>query len=158
MKAWLYYRLSRDEDEEMNSLQNQRQILIDYAKQNNFEVVGESFDDNVSGMTFDRKGLNELENAVEDGKIEAVLVKDLSRLGRHRTQTALFIDHLRENKVKVISVTEGIDTTNENDDLLIGFKQIFNDFYAKDIGKKVRAGIRQKQKTGLIVNLPMGYY
>lgn len=158
MKAWLYYRLSRDEDEEMNSLQNQRQILIDYAKQNNFDVIGESFDDNVSGMTFDRKGLNELENAVDEGKIEAVLVKDLSRLGRHRTQTALFIDHLRENKVKVISVTEGIDTTNENDDLLIGFKQIFNDFYAKDIGKKVRAGIRQKQKTGLIVNLPMGYY
>lgn len=158
MKAWLYYRLSRDEDEEMNSLQNQRQILIDYAKQNGYEVIGESFDDNVSGMTFDRKGLNELENAVDEGKIEAVLVKDLSRLGRHRTQTALFIDHLRENNVKVISVTEGIDTTNENDDLLIGFKQIFNDFYAKDIGKKVRAGIRQKQKTGLVVNLPMGYY
>ena len=83
MKAWLYYRLSRDEDEEMNSLQNQRQILIDYAKQNGYEVMGESFDDNVSGMTFDRKGLNELENAVEEGKVEAVLVKDLSRLGRH---------------------------------------------------------------------------
>lgn len=158
MKAWLYYRLSRDEDEEMNSLQNQRQILLDYAKQNGYEIVGESFDDNVSGMTFNRKGLGELENAVDEGKVEAVLVKDLSRLGRHRTQTALFIDHLRENNVKVISVTEGIDTTNENDDLLIGFKQIFNDFYAKDIGKKVRAGIRQKQKTGLIVNLPMGYY
>ena len=109
MKAWLYYRLSRDEDEEMNSLQNQRQILIDYAKHNDYTVVGESFDDNVSGMTFDRKGLNELENAVEEGKVEAVLVKDLSRLGRHRTQTALFIDHLRENNVKVISVTEGIE-------------------------------------------------
>ncbi|MBD5113785.1 MAG: recombinase family protein [Ruminococcaceae bacterium] len=158
MKAWLYYRLSRDEDEEMNSLQNQRQILLDYAKQNGYEIVGESFDDNVSGMTFNRKGLGELESAVDEGKVEAVLVKDLSRLGRHRTQTALFIDHLRENNVKVISVTEGIDTTNENDDLLIGFKQIFNDFYAKDIGKKVRAGIRQKQKTGLVVNLPMGYY
>ena len=52
MKAWLYYRLSRDEDEEMNSLQNQRQILVDYAEQNGHEVVGESFDDNVSSMTF----------------------------------------------------------------------------------------------------------
>lgn len=158
MKAWLYYRLSRDEDEEMNSLQNQRQILIDYAEQNGYEVVGESFDDNISGMTFNRKGLGELENAVDEGKIEVVLVKDLSRLGRHRTQTALFIDHLRENKVKVISVTEGIDTTNENDDLLIGFKQIFNDFYAKDISKKVRSGIRQKQKnSGLVMSLPFGY-
>lgn len=159
MKAWLYYRLSRDEDEEMNSLQNQRRILFDYAEQNGYEVVGESFDDNVSGMTFNRKGLGELENAVDDGKVEVVLVKDLSRLGRHRTQTALFIDHLRENNVKVISVTEGIDTTNENDDLLIGFKQIFNDFYAKDISKKVRAGIRQKQKSsGLVPSLPFGYY
>ncbi len=74
MKAWLYYRLSRNEDEEMNSLQNQRQILLDYANQNGYEVVGESFDDNVSGMTFNRKGLGELENAVDEGKIEVVLV------------------------------------------------------------------------------------
>lgn len=158
MKVWLYCRLSRDEDEEMNSLNNQRRILEDYANQNGYEIVGQSFDDNVSGMTFQRKGLGELELAVEENRIEAVLVKDLSRLGRHRTQTALFIGHLRENNVKVISVTEGIDTANENDDLLIGFKQIFNDFYAKDISKKVRAGVRQKQKNGLIVNLPMGYY
>ncbi len=159
MRAWLYYRLSRDEDEEMNSLHNQRQILLDYANQNGYEVVGESFDDNVSGMTFKRKGLGEMEAAVSEGKIDVVLVKDLSRLGRHRTQTALFIDHLRENNVRVYSVTESIDTTNENDDLLIGFKQIFNDFYAKDISKKVRAGLRQKQKNnGLVLTLPLGYY
>ena len=158
MRAWLYYRLSRDEDEEMNSLQNQRQILVDYAEQNGCEIVGESFDDNVSGMTFNRKGLGELEIAVDEGKIDVVLVKDLSRLGRHRTQTELFIDHLRQNNVKVYSVTEGIDSSNENDDLMIGFKQIFNDFYAKDISKKVRTGIRQKQKSGLVVRLPMGYY
>ena len=57
MKAWLYYRLSRDEDAEMNSLQNQRQILADYAEQNGYDIIGESFDDNVSGMTFNRKGV-----------------------------------------------------------------------------------------------------
>lgn len=158
MRAWLYYRLSRDEDQEMNSLQNQRQILVDYAEQKGYEIVGESFDDNVSGMTFERRGLGEIETAVEDGKLDTILVKDLSRLGRHRTQTALFIDYLLENGVNVISVTEGIDSANENDDLIIGFKQIVNDLYAKDISKKVRAGIRQKQKSGLVVNLPMGYY
>ena len=136
MRAWLYYRLSRDEDQEMNSLQNQRQILVDYAEQNGYEIVGESFDDNVSGMTFERKGLGELENAVEENKVDTILVKDLSRLGRHRTQTALFIDYLLENRVNVISVTEGIDSANENDDLIIGFKQIVNDLYAKDISKK----------------------
>lgn len=138
---------SRDEDEEMNSLQNQQQILLDYAEQNGYEVVGESFDDNVSGMTFNWKWLGGLENAVDEGKVEVVLVKDLSRLGQHRTQTVLFIDHLRENKVKVISVTEGIDTTNENDDLLIGFKQIFNDFYAKDINKKFVPEFVRDRKT-----------
>ena len=69
MRAWLYYRLSRDEDEEMNSLNNQRQILIDYAEQNGYDIIGESFDDNVSGMTFNRKGLGELEIAVDEGKI-----------------------------------------------------------------------------------------
>ncbi len=159
MRAWLYYRLSRDEDEEMNSLQNQRQILVDYAEQNGYEIVGESFDDNVSGMTFNRKGLGELEIAVDESKIDVVLVKDLSRLGRHRTQTELFIDHLRQNNVRVYSVTEGIDSANENDDLMIGFKQIFNDFYAKDISKKVKAGMRQKQKSkGLVLTLPLGYY
>ncbi len=142
----------------MNSLQNQRQILVDYAQQKGLEIVGESFDDNVSGMSFNRKGLEELEAAVDKGIVELVLVKDLSRLGRHRTQTALFIDHLRQNDVKVYSVTEGIDTSDEDDDLLIGFKQIYNDFYAKDIGRKIRTGINQKQKQGLIVNLPMGYY
>jgi DNA invertase Pin-like site-specific DNA recombinase len=52
MRAWLYYRLSRDEDQEMNSLQNQRQILVDYAEQNGYEIVGESFYDNVSETTF----------------------------------------------------------------------------------------------------------
>lgn len=119
----------------MNSLQNQRQILVDYAEQNGYEIVGESFDDNVSGMTFNRKGLGELEIAVDEGKIDVVLVKDLSRLGRHRTQTELFIDHLRQNNVKVISVTEGIDSSNENDDLMIGFKQIFNDFMLRTSAK-----------------------
>lgn len=79
MNAWLYYRLSRNEDEVMNSLQNQRQILIDYADQNGYEVVGESFGDNVSGMTFNRKGLAELESAVDEGKVEVVLVKDSIR-------------------------------------------------------------------------------
>lgn len=77
MRAWLYYRLSRDEDQEMNSLQNQRQILVDYAEQNGHEIVGESFDDNVSGMTFERKGLADLENAVDDELIDVVLVKEV---------------------------------------------------------------------------------
>ena len=105
MKVWLYARLSRDEDSEMNSLNNQRKILIEYAEKNNFTVIGQSWDDNISGMHFNRPGIDEIYNAVENKSIDAVVVKDLSRLGRHRTQTAMFIDYLRQNEVRVLSVT-----------------------------------------------------
>ena len=88
MKVWLYARLSRDEDSEMNSLNNQRKILIEYAEKNNCTVIGQSWDDNISGMHFNRPGIDEIYNAVENKSIDAVVVKDLSRLGRHRTQTA----------------------------------------------------------------------
>lgn len=158
MRVWLYYRLSRDEDEELNSLTNQRKIIYDYAIAQGHEVVGESFDDNVSGMHFNRAGIDKLSDAVDAGLMDAVIVKDLSRLGRHRTQTALFIDYLREHDVRVLSATENIDTFNENDDLIIGFKGLVNDFYARDGSRRVRTGFRQKQKEGIIMIPPFGYF
>ena len=158
MKVWLYYRLSRDEDEELNSLNNQRKIIYNFAVSNGHEVVGESFDDNVSGMHFNREGIEKIYEVVEAGKIEAIIVKDLSRLGRHRTQTALFIDYLREHDVRVLSATENVDTFNENDDLIIGFKGLVNDFYARDGSRRVRTGYRQKQKEGIVTIPPFGYF
>ena len=158
MKVWLYYRLSKDEDEELNSLNNQRKIIYNFAVSNGHEVVGESFDDNVSGMHFNREGIDKIYEVVEAGKIEAIIVKDLSRLGRHRTQTALFIDYLREHDVRVLSATENIDTFNENDDLIIGFKGLVNDFYARDGSRRVRTGYRQKQKEGIVTIPPFGYF
>jgi len=158
MKVWLYYRLSRDEDEELNSLNNQRKIIYNFAVSNGHEVVGESFDDNVSGMHFNREGIDKIYEVVEAGKIEAIIVKDLSRLGRHRTQTALFIDYLREHDVRVLSATENVDTFNENDDLIIGFKGLVNDFYARDGSRRVRTGYRQKQKEGIVTIPPFGYF
>lgn len=156
MRVWLYYRLSRDEDEELNSLTNQRKIIHDYAVAQGYEIVGESFDDNISGMHFNREGIDKIYNAVERGLVDAIIVKDLSRLGRHRTQTALFIDYLRENNVRVLSATENIDTFNENDDLIIGFKGLVNDFYARDGSRRVRTGYRQKQKEGIVITPPFG--
>jgi len=158
LRVWLYSRLSRDEDKEMNSLGNQQKILEEYANNNDYEIVGTSFDDNVSGMHFNREGIEQITNVVENRLIDAVVVKDLSRLGRHRTQTAMFTDYLRENEVKVLSVTENIDTSNEEDELLIGFKGIFNDMYARDISKKIRAGFLQKQKDGIVMIPPLGYF
>ena len=158
MRAWLYSRLSRDEDRELNSLTNQQKILTEYADSNGYKIVGSSSDDNISGMHFNREGIEKIYSAVEDKIIDAVIVKDLSRLGRHRTQTAMFIDYLRQNDVRVLSVTENIDTSNEDDDLMVGFKGIFNDMYARDISKKIRAGFNQKQKDGIIMIPPLGYF
>ena len=158
MRVWLYGRLSNDDDVMMNSLENQLAIVREYARKQGYEIVGESYDDNVSGMRFDRKGLNQVTQAVDAGKIDAVIVKDLSRLGRHQMQTALFIDYLRQCGVAVISVTEGLNTMVDEDELIIGVKQIMNDYYAKDISNKIRHGYRAKQKEGLVVKPPFGYW
>ena len=158
MRVWLYARLSNDDDPAQNSLQNQQEICRAFAEKKGWTIAGSSADDNISGMNFSRRGLDMLTAAVQAKQIDAVLVKDLSRLGRHRTQTALFIDFLRENQVRVISVTEGVDTFCEEDDLMIGVRGLMNDYYAKDIGKKIRAGYRQKQKEGLVITPPFGYW
>ena len=76
MRVWLYARLSNDDDREMNSLRNQREICQAFAEQHGYAIVGQSFDDNISGMSFDRRGLDELTAAVDADKIDAVLVKD----------------------------------------------------------------------------------
>lgn len=158
MRVWLYARLSNDDDPAQNSLQNQQEICRAFAEKSGWTIVGSSADDNISGMNFSRRGLDILTAAVQAKQVDTVLVKDLSRLGRHRTQTALFIDFLREKQVRVISVTEGVDTFCEEDDLMIGVRGLMNDYYAKDIGKKIRAGYRQKQKAGLVITPPFGYW
>ncbi|MCM1148889.1 MAG: recombinase family protein [Butyricicoccus sp.] len=137
---------------------NQQELCRAFAGQHGYTIVGQSFDDNASGMKFSRCGLDELTVAVDANKVDAVIVKDLSRLGRHRTQTALFIDYLREHQVRVISATEGVDTFRDEDDLIIGVRGLMNDYYAKDIGKKIRAGYRQKQKEGIVITPPFGYW
>ena len=158
MRVWLYARLSNDDDPAQNSLQNQQEICRAFAEKKGWSIAGSSADDNISGMNFSRRGLDTLTAAVQVKQVDAVLVKDLSRLGRHRTQTALFIDYLREHQVRVISVTEGVDTFCEEDDLMIGVRGLMNDYYAKDIGKKIRAGYRQKQREGIVITPPFGYW
>ena len=158
MRVWLYARLSNDDDPAQDSLQNQQAICCAFAETQGWTIAGSSSDDNISGMNFSRRGLDTLTAALQVKQIDAVLVKDLSRLGRHRTQTALFIDYLRQQQVRVISVTEGVDTFCEEDDLMIGVRDLMNDYYAKDIGKKIRAGYRQKQKEGLVITPPFGYW
>ena len=158
MRAWIYGRLSGDDDGEMDSLTNQIEIGRNYALCRGFRIIGESFDDNISGMRFDRRGLNQCTAAVERGQVDAIIVKDLSRLGRHKTQTALFIDYLRQHGVAVLSVTENLNTLHDEDDLIVGVRGLMNDYYAKDIGNKIRHGYREKQKVGLVITPPFGYW
>lgn len=158
MNAWLYARLSNDDDPEMDSLANQMEICKEFALGQGYSIAGSSFDDNVSGMKFNRRGLDMLTDAVEAGQVDAIIVKDLSRLGRHKIQTALFIDYLRQKNVAVISVTENLNTLEEEDDLIVGIRELMNDFYARDIGNKIRHGYREKQKEGLVVKPPFGYW
>ena len=158
-RVWIYYRLSRDDDKEMNSLKNQRRILLDYIDRYGHEFAGESFDDNVSGMTFDRDGIEEIYQAASENKMDVVLVKDLSRLGREKIQTAMFIEYLRTHNIRVISVSDNTDSFNEDDEMHMEMVQLMNHLYAKDVAKKVRVGYRQKQKDEGVCNMPpMGYY
>ena len=157
MNAWLYARLSNDDDPEMDSLANQMEICKEFALGQGYSIAGSSFDDNISGMKFNRCGLDMLTDAVETGQVDAMIIKDLSRLGRHKIQTALFIDYLRQKNVAVISVTENLNTLEEQDDLIVGIRGLMNDFYAKDIGNKIRHGYREKQKAGLVITPPFGY-
>ena len=133
MKVWLYYRLSRDEDDELNSLTNQRKIIYEYAVTNGHEVVGESFDDNVSGMHFNREGIDKIYEVVEAGKIEAIIVKDLSRLGRNSSLTGLYINFtFPKYNVRYIAINDHFDTIDPNstDSDIAGIKNWFNDSLA----------------------------
>ncbi|MDL2258529.1 recombinase family protein [Eubacteriales bacterium OttesenSCG-928-K08] len=158
MRVWLYSRLSRDDDKDQNSLINQHQIIASYAHREGHTIVGSSHDDNLSGMHFDeRDGIDQLMAAAKAGKIDAVIVKDLSRFGRHKILTPLFREQLRVCGVRVLSATENIDTFDESNELLLGFKDLLNDSYARDISRKIRAGFQQKQKEGLVILPPFGY-
>lgn len=158
-RIWIYYRLSRDEDSEMNSLKNQRNILMDYIEEHGHIYVGESFDDNVSGMTFDRDGIAEIYEAAAEHKMDAVLVKDLSRLGRHNTKTAVFIDYLTKQGIRVITATDNIDTFNDEDEIRIELNKFVNHLYARQGSGRVKKGYRQKQKDHGVCNMPpIGYY
>ena len=158
MQVWLYGRLSNDDDILMNSIRNQEKICREYAEDHGYTIIGHSADNGISGMEFARRGLEEFLTAVDTGEVNALIVKDLSRLGRHKIQTALLIDDLRRQGVAVISATENLNTLKDADDFIIGIRGLMNDFYARDIGKKIRAGYRQKQREGLVIIPPYGYW
>ena len=148
----MYIRLSREDGDkqESESIGNQRKILQRYVKENNLCLVKEYVDDGISGTTFDRPSFNELLQDIENKTIDMVITKDLSRLGRDYIKTGFYIeDYFPKNNIRYVAITDGIDTyiDSTNNDIT-PFKAIMNDMYAKDISKKIRSVLKEKQKQG----------
>ena len=162
--AGIYIRLSREDDDKVmmsESITNQKSLLLQYVKENNLRVYDIYIDDGYSGTNFDRPDFNRLLNDIELGKVNMVITKDMSRLGRDYIGTGNLIEkYFPEHNVRYIAVTDNIDTflDNSNNDIA-PFKAIMNDMYAKDISKKIKSSLRAKQKEGKFVGgrTPFGY-
>ena len=146
----MYIRLSREDGDkqESESINNQRNILQRYVKENNLNFIREYVDDGVSGTTFDRPSFNEMLKDIENNNINMVITRDLSRLGRDYIKTGYYIeDFFPKNNIRYVSILDGIDTylDSTNNDIT-PFKAIMNDMYAKDISKKIRSVFKEKQK------------
>jgi len=160
-KVALYLRLSRDDTNsslESMSISNQREMLASYANEKGWRIVDVYADDGFSGTTFDRPEFQRMIGDILKGKINVVITKDLSRLGRNYVKVGEYTDFFfPKHKVRYISVTENIDSDREND--IAGFLNIVNEHYAKDISRKVKAVKSAKIKKGKFIGSypPYGY-
>ena len=138
--AFLYERLSRDDDVEgeSNSIANQKKLLTKVAKEKGYTKIVHFFDDGVSGVTMNRPQFNEMIEQLKLGKGGAVFVKDLSRLGRNYIEVGKLIEEFfPENGIRLIAVSDGIDSF-ESESEFAPIKNLFNEWYSRDISKKRR--------------------
>ena len=157
----LYARLSQEDalDGESNSIANQKKILLKYATDNHFSNPTFFIDDGVSGVTFDRPGWNEMIRLAEAGKVQTVIVKDMSRMGRDYLKVGYYTESFFvERDIRYIAINDGVDSDKGDNDFT-PFRNLFNDFYARDTSKKIRAVMRAKGNAGehLCTNPPYGY-
>lgn len=157
----LYLRLSRDDDNEgdSNSIQTQRMMLRDYAQTHNLLVVDEYVDDGWSGTNYDRPGFQRMIDDIEDGKINCVVTKDLSRLGRNYILTGQYTEIYFPSKgVRYIAVNDNVDTLNGENELA-PFLNILNEMHARQTSKKVKAALRTRCMAGAHwgPHAPLGY-
>lgn len=157
----LYARLSQEDalDGESNSIANQKKILLKYATDSGFPNPTFFIDDGVSGVTFDRPGWNEMIRLAEVGKVKTVIVKDMSRMGRDYLKVGYYTESFfAERDIRYIAINDGVDSDKGDNDFT-PFRNLFNDFYARDTSKKIRAVMRAKGNAGehLCTNPPYGY-
>ncbi len=158
----LYGRLSDDDgvDLESNSITNQRTILQDYARSHGYPNTRFFFDDGVSGTTFDRPGFREMESLAEAGKVSTIIVKDLSRFGRNYLEVGRYLEVVYPTLgVKFIAIQENVDTMDGTGTEMMPFHNIFNEWYAAQTSKKIRAVWAMKAANGKRVgsSVPYGY-
>lgn len=160
-KTALYCRLSRDDgvDKESNSIINQREMLKRYAKEHSFPVYDEYIDDGFSGTTFNRPALNRMFEDIEAGNINVVLVKDMSRLGRNNALFMYYVEEVFPNlDIRFIAINDMVDTGQEDNEIM-PFKSVLNEYYARDTSKKIRSSKRTTALNGGFTGsfAPYGY-
>ena len=145
-----------------NSIQNQKAMLLQYAREHRFPHPTFFIDDGYSGVTYDRPGFQKMLDEIEAGHVGTVITKDLSRLGRNSALTGLYINYtFPQNDVRYIAINDHFDSINPNstDSDIAGIKNWFNEFFAKDTSRKIRAVQKAKGERGerLTVHVPYGY-
>lgn len=153
-----YIRLSEsDEDKtyesDSESVINQRHLLMDFVKENGFTFVDEYVDDGYTGTNFNRPGFQRMIKDIESGRINCVITKDLSRLGRNHVGCGnLLEEYFPANKIRFISILDGVDTflDSANNDI-VPFKSLFNDMTSKDTSKKIRSILKNKKQQGKFI-------
>ena len=161
----LYERLSRDDfgkdddqQRESNSISNQKAMLEEFAARQGFTNIVHFTDDGISGTCFDRPGFLAMMKEVEAGNVEYLCIKDMSRMGRDYLKVGQIMEILRQRGVRLIAINDGVDSDKGDNDFT-PFRNLFNDFYARDTSKKIRAVMRAKGNAGehLCTNPPYGY-
>ncbi len=159
--AGLYCRLSKDDDQdgESISISTQKAILEDYCQKNDYQIYKFYIDDGFSGLNFNRPSFKDMIQDAENGVINMIVTKDLSRLGRDYIMTGYYSEiYFRDNGIRYIAIGDNYDTEKSDNDIA-PFKNILNEMYAKDISRKIKAAKHQLAKRGQFVGsqAPYGY-
>lgn len=153
-------RLSRDDDleGESNSISNQKTLLTKYAKEHGFRNVKVFIDDGISGVTFNRQGFKEMFKLIEADQVQTLIVKDMSRLGRNYIEVGQLTETiLPMHDVRLIAVNDRVDSSMGEDDFT-PFRNIMNEWYAKDMSRKMRSTLKLKNSQGYAIgHPPYGY-
>jgi Site-specific recombinases, DNA invertase Pin homologs len=151
MGAYGYVRISRDEDGSKESITSQKDVIMDFAKEQGIELIDVIEDNDISGYSYNRPGINRIVELIDNGELDVLVAKDLSRIGRHNAKTLLFVEDLKDKGVTLLLKSGNMD---EN---FLGIQTWFNELYVRDISRKTKDALRTKQKNGEVHDPHFGY-